>query len=76
MIFLLVVLKIPVAYLGYVIWWAIKAEPRPDVPPAPVAVADLDPNPGWQRRSHGRRPGGPVRRPGPRRAVAPAGARR
>ena len=27
-IFVLVVLKIPVAYVGWVIWWAIKAEPE------------------------------------------------
>jgi hypothetical protein len=27
-IFVLVVLKIPIAYVGWVIWWAIKAEPE------------------------------------------------
>jgi len=26
---MLVVLKIPVVYLGAVVWWAIRAEPRP-----------------------------------------------
>jgi hypothetical protein len=27
-IFMLVLLKIPVVYVGWVIWWAIKAEPE------------------------------------------------
>jgi hypothetical protein len=27
-IFMLVILKIPVVYVGWVIWWAIKAEPE------------------------------------------------
>ena len=28
-IFMLVVLKIPIVYLGIVVWWAVRAEPRP-----------------------------------------------
>jgi hypothetical protein len=28
-VFLMVILKIPIGYLCWVIWWAIKAEPRP-----------------------------------------------
>jgi hypothetical protein len=27
-LFVLLVLKIPVAYVGWIIWWAIKAEPE------------------------------------------------
>jgi hypothetical protein len=27
-IFMLVILKIPVAYVGWVVWWAVKAEPE------------------------------------------------
>jgi len=27
-VFVLVILKIPVAYVGWVIWWAVKAEPE------------------------------------------------
>ena len=27
LIFMLVVLKIPVVYLAYVVWWAVKSEP-------------------------------------------------
>ena len=29
-IFLLLILKIPVIYIGWVVWWAIRAEPRPE----------------------------------------------
>ena len=28
-VFLLVILKIPIVYLCAVVWWAIRAEPRP-----------------------------------------------
>ena len=28
-VFMLVILKIPVVYLCLVVWWAIRAEPRP-----------------------------------------------
>jgi hypothetical protein len=30
-IFLMVVLKVPIAGLLYIVWWAIHAEPEPDV---------------------------------------------
>lgn len=29
-IFLLLVLKIPLVYLGLVVWWSVRAEPKPD----------------------------------------------
>jgi hypothetical protein len=29
-VFLMVILKIPIVYLCWVVWWAIKAEPRPE----------------------------------------------
>jgi hypothetical protein len=41
---MLVVLKIPVAYLCVVVWWAIKAEPRP--PEGAGRLAPLAPDPG------------------------------
>jgi hypothetical protein len=49
MIFMLVVLKLPVLYLGGVLWWAIKAEPRPEPPDGvEVAVGDRpDPSSPW-----------------------------
>ena len=46
-LFMLVVLKIPVVYLGCVVWWAIRAEPLPegglDEAPALVPVSPC----GW-----------------------------
>jgi hypothetical protein len=44
-IFLVVILKIPVAYVGGVVWWAIKAEPE-------VSQDDGASGGGWK---HGRR---------------------
>jgi hypothetical protein len=72
-IFMLVVLKLPMIYLAVVVWWAIRAEPRPGdgregarafVPLTPCRWDD------WRRsrssRRFGRRPvhprGGPARR--------------
>jgi hypothetical protein len=73
-IFMLVVLKIPMVYLAAVVWWAIRAEPRPGDESEPVRTlvpltpCDWDE---WRRRRSsrlaGRRrvpPGGrPARRP-------------
>ena len=30
LLFMLVILKIPIVYLCVVVWWAIRAEPRPE----------------------------------------------
>lgn len=70
---MLVVLKIPVVYLCAVVWWAIRAEPRP-LEDALLPAASLDPPPGcdWRRRTRRRGPrprGGSGRFAGPR-AVA------
>ena len=79
-IFLLVILKIPIVYLCSVVYWAIKAEPRPEEGAAlqPVAV-EPEPRPGWSRRAaFPRRPWrGPHDRPdrGYGRSRAPALAR-
>ena len=43
-VFLLLVLKIPLVYLGVVVWWAIRAEPRPEEPALVVTVADTPPS--------------------------------
>ncbi len=68
---MLLVLKIPVVYLGAVVWWAVRAEPTPEdglgdreelVPHAPCGWDD------WKRRRVPRRGFRPVRpsgRPGP-----------
>jgi hypothetical protein len=68
LVFLMVILKIPIAYLCYVVWYAIKAEPRRGRGgPAGVRVLPEPPSPSFDRarRSPRRRPprphGGPVR---------------
>ena len=64
---MLVILKIPIVYLVAVVYWAIKAEPRP--PEGAALLAVVDPEPGrpcpWiERRAHRARPRRPLR-PGP-----------
>ena len=57
LIWLMVIMKIPIIYLCWVVYWAIKSEPRPEEPAALVAAGDdADPTP-WRPRSHPRRPG-------------------
>jgi hypothetical protein len=66
-IFLLAILKIPVIYVCLVVWWAIRAEPRPDgLEPAVVRVPpEADPRPGTQlwRNPRAPRSTGPHGRP-------------
>ncbi len=54
---MLVILKIPVVYMCAVVWWAIRAEPRP-LEGAQMRTP-LDPPPGcdWKRRTGPRRVG-------------------
>lgn len=67
LVFLMVILKIPIAYLCYVVWYAIKAEPRGRGGPAAVRVIPDAPPPSFDRlrRLPRRRPprphGGPAR---------------
>jgi hypothetical protein len=77
-VFMLVVLKIPVVYLGGVVWWAVRAEPLPEGGDETNVPASLGPC-GWDewRRRRSRyparrplRPFGPVRPPAPARAGA------
>jgi hypothetical protein len=69
LIFLMLIMKIPIVYLCVVVWYAIKAEPRPPEGAARL-VAPPDPAqpPSWR---HSPRPqpfrGGPQR--GPRRGA-------
>ena len=65
LVFLMVILKIPIAYLCSVVYYAIKAEPKPEdgaEVTAKVAPDDFGPGP---RRRRVRRPrpphGGPTR---------------
>lgn len=63
LIFLMLIMKIPIAYLGFVVYWAIKSEPRPEAGAAVHAVIDPDAGTGPRRRRQPRRPrpfrGGP-----------------
>jgi hypothetical protein len=67
LVFLMVILKIPIAYLCYVVWYAIKAEPRGRGGPAGVRVIPDPPSPSYDRRRLRSRPrpsrphGGPSR---------------
>ena len=44
-IFLLLVLKIPLIYLCFVVWWAIRAEPRGEEPASVAPVSDTPTQP-------------------------------
>lgn len=79
-VFLIVVLKIPIVYLCCVVYYAIKAEPRPEAGADVGARSGPDDGPGPPRRrfpSRFPRPlrphGGPARRYP--RTPQPAGAR-
>ena len=81
LIFLMVILKIPIVYLCWVVWWAIKAEPRPDEGEAVRALAPHLPKPPLLPRRRGpvrptRPHGGPARRYARSRRVAATYARR
>ena len=56
-IFMLVILKIPVVYLCAVVWWAVRADPRPPEAAAnPARLPEPEPCP-WCGRLRGpRRP--------------------
>jgi len=82
-VFLLLILKIPLIYLCWVVWWAIKSEPAPPPPQDGARVTapiDPDPRPGWRflRRPTRSRPvrprphGSPAPRRVARRAPLPA----
>jgi len=57
LIWLMVIMKIPFLYLCWVVYWALKSEPRPDqVAVLAVRPDETDPRP-WQARRRPRRPG-------------------
>ena len=66
---MLVLLKIPLVYLCFVVWWAIRSEPREEQPAALASVSDTPAPPG---RTPSRRHdvGGPGGRRGPRRGTS------
>ena len=66
---MLLILKIPLVYLGVVIWWAVRAEPAPsDGADAAGVLAPLSPC-GWDDWKRGRTTN--LRRPRPFRPVSP-----
>ena len=79
-VFLMVILKIPIVYLCTVVYYAIKAEPKPDEGAAVTAkIGPDDSGPGRARRRSRVRPPGPHGRPArsyPRTAHARAYAER
>jgi hypothetical protein len=38
LVIMMLVLKIPIVYLGWVVWYAIKAEPEPDSKPEDFSI--------------------------------------
>jgi hypothetical protein len=64
-VFLMVILKIPIVYLCVVVYYAVKAEPKPEAGAGVTVQAGPDDSgPGYRRRfrRRPRRPhGGPVR---------------
>lgn len=57
LIWLMVIMKIPILYLCWVVYWAVKSEPRPEQPAVLGAAVDgADPVP-WRPRRRPRRPG-------------------
>ena len=81
-VFLMVVLKLPIVYLCAVVWWAVRAEPRPpEGAHVSVSVGPDAPPERFRRRARPLRRGplrGPSRTPArpARAALAPARARR
>ena len=57
LIWLMVIMKIPILYLCWVVYWAVKAEPGHDEPMAVVAATDDGPPPAWRPERRPRRPG-------------------
>jgi hypothetical protein len=45
LVFFMVILKIPIVYLGMVVWYAIKAEPTPEEGDAVTVRVGSDPGP-------------------------------
>ena len=56
LIWLMVIMKIPILYLCWVVYWAIKSEPRPEEPATITAGIDNGPR-GWQPRRRPRHRG-------------------
>lgn len=76
LVFMMVVLKIPIAYLCAVVYWAVKAEPKPPEPARSEVFEPPEPHSPWASRFRPRGPRtgprrGPQRRPVRTRATVP-----
>jgi hypothetical protein len=78
LIFMMLILKIPIIYLCLVVYWAVRAEPKPPEPALLPVAPEPDPNTpnAWiaRRRRPPRRPrrGGPHTSPRSRARAARA----
>jgi hypothetical protein len=74
-VFMMVILKIPIVYLCLVVYWAVKAEPKPPEPALMRANDGPEPRAPWAPPPRSRRPRprrGPDRMPArARRATVP-----
>jgi hypothetical protein len=50
-VFMLVILKIPVVYMCAIVWWAVRAEPRPFEGAARLEPLDPPPACDWRGRT-------------------------
>lgn len=57
LIWLMLIMKIPIFYLCWVVYWAVKAEPQHEEPVAVTVPSDDGPPSAWHPRTHPRRPG-------------------
>jgi hypothetical protein len=57
LIWLMVIMKIPILYLCWVVYWAIKAEPQHEEPVAVLTASDDGPPQAWRPPRRPRRPG-------------------
>jgi hypothetical protein len=69
-IWFMVILKIPIAYLAYVIWWAVKDPPDPAAEGDAEGTVDGGGGGWWSPRRAAARRLVPGRRPGPHGAPA------
>lgn len=56
LVWLMVIMKIPILYLCWVVYWAIKSKPQPEEH-ALVTASSGPESPGWSPRRDPRRPG-------------------
>ena len=73
---MMLILKIPIVYLCLVVYWAVRAEPKPPEPAQlPAEPFELEPRPPWSPRAAPAEAGAPrLAREGPPGSGAPVSA--